>query len=99
MNQILWEPSQERVESSQILQFTQSLNSRYDLSLSSYSELYDWSINNIPSFWENIWEFSDVIHSTSYSEVVDDIHKMPGAKWFSGTRLNFAENLLRHRDD
>jgi len=99
MNQILWEPSQERVESSQIWQFTQSLNSRYDLSLSSYSELYDWSINNIPSFWENIWEFSDVIHSTSYSEVVDDIHKMPGAKWFSGARLNFAENLLRHRDD
>ncbi|HIL93889.1 MAG TPA: acetoacetate--CoA ligase, partial [Cycloclasticus sp.] len=48
---------------------------------------------------QNIWESSDVIHSTPYSSVVDDIHKMPGATWFTDSRLNFAENLLRFRDD
>ncbi len=99
MNETLWKPSQQRIESSQVWQFAQSLNSRYGLSLSSYAELYDWSVDNIPLFWENVWEFSDVIHSEPYTEVVDDLQKMPGAKWFSGARLNFAENLLRFRDD
>lgn len=99
MNKQLWTPSQSRIESSQVWQFAQTVNERYDLSLNSYSELYDWSINNIPVFWQNIWESSDVIHSTPYSSVVDDIHKMPGATWFTDSRLNFAENLLRFRDD
>lgn len=99
MNKQLWTPSQSRIENSQVWQFAQTVNERYDLSLNSYSELYDWSINNIPVFWQNIWESSDVIHSTPYSSVVDDIHKMPGATWFADSRLNFAENLLRFRDD
>jgi len=49
-------------------------------------------------FWASVWTYTDLIHSKSYIEVVDDIKKMPGAKWFSGARLNFAENLLRYRD-
>ena len=99
MNKTLWEPSKERIENSQVWKFTQQINQRYDLKLGSYSDLYAWSINNIPTFWENVWEFGEVIHSSPYTEVVDDIHKMPDAKWFSGAKLNFAENLLRYRDD
>jgi acetoacetyl-CoA synthetase len=99
MNKQLWKPSQSRIENSQVWQFAQTINERYGLSLNSYSELYDWSIDNIPVFWENIWESNDVLHSTPYSAVVDDVHKMPGATWFAGSRLNFAENLLRFRDD
>ncbi|PHS71705.1 MAG: acetoacetate--CoA ligase [Cycloclasticus sp.] len=99
MNKQLWKPSQSRIERSQVWQFAQTINQRYNLSLNSYSELYDWSIDNIPAFWQNIWESNDVIHSTPYSSVVDDIHKMPGATWFADSRLNFAENLLRFRDD
>lgn len=99
MNKQLWKPSLTRIENSQVWQFAQTINQRYGLSLNSYSELYDWSIDNIPAFWQNIWESNDVIHSTPYSSVVDDIHKMPGATWFADSRLNFAENLLRFRDD
>ncbi|MDX2426826.1 MAG: acetoacetate--CoA ligase [Cycloclasticus sp.] len=99
MNKILWEPSIDRIENSQVWQFAQSINSRYGFSLNSYAELYDWSIGNIPLFWQNIWQYCDIIHSEPYSEVVDDVHKMPGAKWFKGARLNFAENLLRFRDE
>ncbi|MEO1956692.1 MAG: acetoacetate--CoA ligase [Methylophilaceae bacterium] len=98
MNKQLWTPSQSRIENSQVWPFAQNINKRYDLSLNSYSELYDWSIDNIPEFWKNIWESNEVIHSTPYSSVVDDIHKMPGATWFADSRLNFAENLLRFRD-
>ena len=99
MNKQLWAPSQSRIENSQVWQFAQTVNQRYDLSLNSYGDLYDWSIGNIPAFWLNIWESNDVIHSTPFSSVVDDIHKMPGATWFADSRLNFAENLLRFRDD
>lgn len=99
MNKQLWAPSQSRIENSQVWQFAQTVNQRYDLSLNSYGDLYDWSIGNIPAFWQNIWESNDVIHSTPFSSVVDDIHKMPGATWFADSRLNFAENLLRFRDD
>ncbi|ORU94488.1 MAG: acetoacetyl-CoA synthetase [Cycloclasticus sp. symbiont of Bathymodiolus heckerae] len=99
MNKQLWTPSQTRIESSQVWQFAQSINSRYQLSINSYAELYDWSVDDIPAFWQNIWETNDVIHSQPYTNIVDNIHKMPGATWFAGSRLNYAENLLRFRDD
>ena len=50
-------------------------------------------------YWRCFWEYSDIIHHKSYNYVVDDIHHMPGAKWFKGVRFNFAENLLRIRSD
>lgn len=99
MSKQLWQPSQSRIERSQVWQFAQTINQKHDLALNNYSELYAWSVDNIPTFWQEIWESNDVIHSTPYSSVVDDIHKMPGAQWFSGARLNYAENLLRYRDD
>ena len=99
MNKQLWQPSQSRIENSQVWQFAQNINNRYGLAINSYPELYDWSVNNIPTFWENIWETSDVIHSTPYTQVVDDINKVPGATWFAGARLNYAENMLRFRDE
>jgi acetoacetyl-CoA synthetase len=46
-----------------------------------------------------MWGYGDIIYSEHYKEVVDDLTKMPGAKWFSGARLNYAENLLRFRDN
>jgi acetoacetyl-CoA synthetase len=60
--------------------------------------LYEWSVENIAEFWRTFWEFSEIKVSAPYQQVVDDPGKMPGAKWFSGARLNFAENLLRYRD-
>jgi len=46
-----------------------------------------------------MWDFAEIRASCGYNEVVDDLHHFPGVKWFSGARLNFAENLLRYRDD
>ena len=64
-----------------------------------YEPLYQWSIQNIPEFWATMWEFAEIKASQPYAEVVDDLKKMPGARWFSGAALNFAENLLRFRDN
>jgi hypothetical protein len=57
------------------------------------------SIENIPDFWACVWDFAEIKASKGYDTVVDDVRKMPGAKWFIGARMNFAENLLRYRDD
>ena len=78
--------------------FMNYVNLSSNLSLKNYDDLYSWSIKDIPSFWESIWKFSEVKSSASYSQIVDDTSKMPGAKWFSGIQLNYAENLLRFND-
>jgi acetoacetyl-CoA synthetase len=73
-------------------------NQEYSLGISTYEELYKWSIENIPDFWTAMWSFGEIVHSETCGNVVDDLKKMPGASWFQGAKLNYAENLLRFRD-
>jgi acetoacetyl-CoA synthetase len=99
MGRLLWEPSQERIEQSNMFRFMGSINDRHNQDFSEYTALHQWSIDHIPDFWEAMWDFADIIASERFTQVVDDLDKMPGAKWFQGALLNFAENLLRFRDD
>jgi len=99
MGKLLWTPDDRRVKSSTMYRFMQWINGRFGHQLTDYSGLYQWSVDHIPEFWETVWEFSEIRASRSYDAVVDDITQMPGARWFSGAQLNFAENLLRYRDD
>ena len=75
------------------------INDRYGTGFTEYAPLYQWSVENIPEFWAAFWEFAEIKASKPYDQVIEDVTKMPGAKWFSGARLSFAENLLRFRDD
>ena len=95
----MWKPSVEQIERSQMFEFKEFINTRHGLNLGSYQDLHEWSVDNIHEFWAFAWEFFDIIHTQPYTQVVDDVSEMPGAKWFTGARLNFAENLLRRRDD
>jgi acetoacetyl-CoA synthetase len=79
--------------------FMQRVNSTYGMNFSDYDALYQWSVANIEDFWAEIWRFAEIKASKPYDTVIDNLAKMPGAHWFGGTRLNFAENLLRRRDD
>ena len=99
LGDLLWAPSKERVSQANITRFIQLVNGKYGLKIDSYRALYDWSTQRIPDFWATMWEFADIKASHQYDEVVDDLDRFPGARWFPGARLNFAENLLRHRDD
>lgn len=99
MNKLLWKPTQERINSTNMHEFIKYVTDRYGISCSCYNDLYRWSVSEIPSFWEAIWDFSGVICEKPPSNIVDDVKKLPGANWFEGARLNFAENLLRYRDD
>ena len=95
----MWKPTEEQINNSQMMDYIQFVNQKFRLSLKNYSQLYDWSIERAEDFWGSFWEYSKIIHHSPYSDVVDDILKMPGAKWFEDATLNFAENLLRHRDN
>jgi acetoacetyl-CoA synthetase len=95
----LWIPSEEKIRNANLTRFLTYVNKKHRKDFRTYAEIYQWSIENIPDFWARFWEFADIKASRGYDQVVDDVRKMPGAKWFSGARLNFAENLLRHRDD
>ena len=97
MAEILWRPK--NIHSTHMMKFMDRVNNVYDLHLKSYQDLHNWSIKNIPDFWKEVWNQSEIIHSNTYTDIVDDPNKIPGAKWFSGSRLNFAENLLRYRND
>ncbi len=95
----MWQPTEEQINNSQMMDYMQLVNQKFGLSLKKYSQLYDWSIIKAEDFWGLFWEYSKIIHHSPYTKVVDNLTKMPGAKWFEGTTLNFAENLLRFRDD
>ncbi len=94
----LWVPSEKTKRQANITKFIDMVNTRYGQEIHDYPELYAWSIEHIPEFWAIMWEFGGIIASRGYDAVVDDLRKFPGAQWFPGARLNFAENLLRYRD-
>jgi acetoacetyl-CoA synthetase len=95
----LWEPSEERIEQANMTRFIRFVNQRYGRTFRAYDELYRWSVENIPDFWAAMWDFAHIKASRGYDQVVDDLSRMPGARWFINAELNFAENLLRYRDD
>jgi len=99
MAKLLWAPAKDNVHKTKMFRFMNTVNQKYDQHFTQYPELWKWSVENIAEFWETMWDFADIIHSKPFDEVVDDAGKMPGTKWFSGAQLNFAENLLRYRDD
>ena len=99
MAKLLWQPSEERITNTNMYRFMHFINEKFNQSFAEYAPLYEWSIENIPDFWASMWEFAEIKASKPYDKIIDNVIKMPGARWFSGARLNFAENLLRYRDD
>jgi acetoacetyl-CoA synthetase len=95
----LWTPSADRRGAANITRFMANLNKTHGLDLHSYRQLYEWSIAEPADFWASVWDFSGILASRTYDSAVDDIRRFPGARWFPGARLNFAQNLLRFRDD
>ncbi|MGA9420876.1 MAG: acetoacetate--CoA ligase, partial [Rhodanobacteraceae bacterium] len=100
MSKPIWEPADERVERanlSRFMRFAREQTGNGDID--RYGSLYDFSIRHPEKFWPLVWEFCGIRASGNADEVLVDGERMPGARWFPGVRLNFAQNLLRHRDD
>jgi len=99
MNKLLWQPSESTISKARITDFINYVNRKFGKKFGSYKELYNWSVEEIPDFWGAVWDYLEIISSKKYDSVIDDLKKFPGAIWFPGARLNFAENLLRYRDE
>ena len=96
MRKLLWTPSEERKSQSRMMAFMKYVNGKYNKSFTDYEELYKWSITEVERFWDALWRFMDIKCSSPYTKVVDDLKKFPGARWFPGAKLNYAENMLRY---
>lgn len=99
MKKPLWVPSDERKQAANMTKFIQFINNKYGYNISGYSELYSWSIANIANFWSAMWEFGEIKHFHTYDNIVTNKEDMLGSRWFEGVKMNYAENLLRYRDE
>ncbi|HZK28681.1 MAG TPA: AMP-binding protein, partial [Clostridia bacterium] len=99
MREILWRPSHERVSASRMKAFMNTVESRQGRSFDGYRDLHQWSVSHPELFWDELWQFLRISTSRPYACVVDDLRKFPGADWFPGSELNYAENMLGDRDD
>jgi acetoacetyl-CoA synthetase len=89
----LWTPSAQALERATMTRFMRWAGERRGGSFESYDELWQWSVHELEDFWAAIWDYFGVRASRPYERVLD-ARRMPGAKWFDGAELNYAENML-----
>ena len=99
MSDILWQPDAKRIARSRMDGFRRFINQRHHLKLDDYPALHQWSIDQREAFWQAIVDFFGISFHTQPDAVLRGGLKMPGAEWFPGATLNFAEHLLSRRDD
>jgi acetoacetyl-CoA synthetase len=92
---VLWQPSPERCARSQMAGYMRWLAAGKQLHFDSYQALWQWSVTEIEAFWASLWEYFAIRASFPYTRVLDE-RKMPGARWFEGARVNYAEHAFRH---
>ncbi len=95
----LWTPSPDRIAKANATRFMREVADRHGARLADFSALWRWSVDHPDLFWQQVWSFSGVIGETPGKRALVDGDRMPGAQFFPDARLNFAENLLRRRDD
>jgi len=94
----LWTPSEADLRDSNMMAFMDQVNRAHGLSLTDYDSLYQWSIDQPAAFWSAVWDFCDLIGDKGgpgTPVVVDDVTRIPGARWFPNGSINLARNLLR----
>nr|WP_286945679.1 acetoacetate--CoA ligase [Pseudomonas sp. UBA6718] len=99
MQQPLWAPSAERIAATRMDAFRRFVNQRHALQLADYPALHAWSVAQREAFWQAIVDFFEVRFAQQPEAVLREGPAMPSAHWFPGATLNFAEHLLRRRDE
>jgi acetoacetyl-CoA synthetase len=97
-NEALWRPSADAVATAKLSSFIAAVNLRWQAGCSDYASLWRWSVASPEAFWRSLWDECRVLGECGAS-VVEDGDRMPGARWFPQARVNYAQNLLRRRDD
>jgi acetoacetyl-CoA synthetase len=95
---VLWTPPPDARRTTEIGRYVDWLGVGREVELSSYEDLWQWSVTDLEGFWGSIWDFYGIRAHAPYERVLGR-HQMPGAEWFQGARLNYAEHLLGAEDD
>ncbi len=96
--ELLWTPSQQRIHRANLTAYMRWLDEQRGLDLADYDALWRWSVDELDAFWASIWDYFDVRSSQPYERVLGR-REMPGAQWFPGARLNYAENVFAGKVD
>jgi acetoacetyl-CoA synthetase len=99
MQKPMWSPSEARIARSNLMAFMRDVGRSQGLDFPTYKEVYEWSVSRPGDFWESVWDFTGIIAETRGDKAVENGGDMMAARFFPEARLNFAENLLRHRGD
>jgi acetoacetyl-CoA synthetase len=93
---LLWQPSEEFANNSNIAQYIDWLKANNIVDCASYHELWQWSVDDIEAFWASLWNYFDILSDTPYETVTDSLEMKPGNRWFIGSRVNWSEHILRN---
>ena len=96
--ELLWTPTPERVERAVMTRYMRWLEAERGVAVDDYRSLWKWSVTDLEAFWASIWDFFEVRASAPYTDVLPD-RAMPGARWFPGAELNYAEHPFRDKPD
>lgn len=92
---VLWKPTEEQIANSNITRFQNWLKQNKKISISTVQDLWKWSVDELETFWGLVWEYGEVHSSTPYHQVLSS-RRMPGARWFEGACLNYAQHCFRY---
>ena len=92
---LLWEPTQALREQANVTDYTRWLAREKNLTIQTRDELWQWSIDHLEDFWASLWEYFHINAAKPYTSILKE-RKMPGAAWFSGAELSYAEHMFRH---
>jgi acetoacetyl-CoA synthetase len=99
MQEPVWRPSRQHIADANLTAFMQAVKRETRIPIGDYWMLERWALERPQDFWKALWSYAGVTAKTRGNTVLIDGDRMPGAKWFPGSRLNFAENLLRRNDN
>ncbi|MGH8245549.1 MAG: acetyl-coenzyme A synthetase N-terminal domain-containing protein, partial [Gammaproteobacteria bacterium] len=92
--QLLWKPGPDWIAQANVTAFTRWLSREYQRTFPDYDSLWAWSVEHLEDFWEAVWKYMEIESSAPYERVLGS-KSMPGAGWFPGARLNYAQHILR----
>ena len=95
----LWQPTEARINQSNMERFQRAVAQQTGLPISDYESLYQWSVDHPEAFCASLWQHTEFRAAKPFDRVLNNAAQFPGASWFEGARLNFAENLLRVRNN
>ena len=94
MSEVLWQPSQNSIDNSNLTKFQKQIEASENISFSSYFELHNWCVENQEKFWQYVSSYIEIDWQEKYSSVIERSSVLRNTTWFKGGKLNFAENML-----